>query len=146
MELPKNQSQFASDSSLFPWGEPATQLKHLLPLCLLPPLKVIQAAAGQKLDISLPLTDGAGGTLRPPHYQSDLYARSEAATVPKPAERAVQQLFYLQPADNRVEIDRSCRQQVTPCLSAPNGSSCTYSTGQELFNSFCLSPGFTRVL
>ena len=141
----KNQTRFASDSSLFPWGEPATQLKYTT-LCLLPPLKAIQAAAGRELDVSLPLTDGAGGAIRPPHYQSDLYARSEAAAVPEPGERAAQQLFYLQPADNGVEIDRSCRQQVTPCLSAPNGSSCTYSTGQERFNSFCLSLGFTGVL
>ena len=94
----------------------------------------------------LPWTDGTGGAVRPPHYQSNQYAHSKAAAVPEPAERAAQQLFYLQPADNRVEIDRSCRQQVTPCLSAPNGSSCAYSAGQELFNSFCLSPGFTGVL
>lgn len=93
------------------------------------------------------MTDGAGGAVRPPCYQSDLYARSVASpgAAPEPAERAAQQLFYLQPADNRVEIDRSCRQQVTPCLSAPNGSSCAYSAGQELFNSSCLSSAFTGV-
>lgn len=49
------------------------------------------------------------------------------AAVPEAAQRAAQPRFYLQPADNRVEIDRSCRQRVTPCLSAPNGSSCHYS-------------------
>lgn len=72
--------------------------------------------------MSLALTDGAGGAIRPPCYQSDLYARSEAAAVPEPAERAARQLFYLQPADNRVEIDRSCRQRLPVCqhqMAAP---------------------------
>lgn len=72
----------------------------------------------------------AGGTGRPLdiHQASiSIRAHPEAAAVPEPAQRAAQQRFYLQPADNRVEIDRSCRQQVTPCLSAPNGSSCLYS-------------------
>lgn len=53
--------------------------------------------------------------------------KSTRAAAPEAAQRAAQQRFYLQPADNRVEIDRSCRQRVTPCLSAPNGSSCHYS-------------------
>lgn len=72
----------------------------------------------------------AGGPSGPPgvHQTSiSIRVRPEAAALPEPAQRAAQQRFYLQPADNGVEIDRSCRQQVTPCLSAPNGSSCHYS-------------------
>lgn len=99
----------------------------LTTLCLLLPPQAAPAAAGRELAVCLPLTHGAAGTTRPPWYQSDLSACSEAAAVPEPAQRAEQKLFYLQPADNRVEIDRSCRQQVTPCLSAPNGSSRAYS-------------------
>lgn len=66
---------------------------------------------------------------------------SAAAAVPE------QQLLYLQPADNRVETDRSCRQRVTPGLSAPDGSSCAYPYGQSsltLSSSSSHSPGFSR--
>lgn len=80
-------------------------------------------------DVSLALSNGCRHrrALEIQQAPISIRARPEAAAVPEPAQRAAQQRFYLQPADNRVEIDRSCRQQVTPCLSAPNGSSCHYS-------------------
>lgn len=71
-------------------------------------------------DVSLALSDG-WKPLQAPGCPSglDIHQSSGGAAAPEPAQRAAQQRFYLQPADNGVEIDRSCRQQVTPCLSAP---------------------------
>lgn len=90
----------------------------------------------QQQDASPPLAKGTAGVLPPP--QSTRPACSAAATVPE------QQLLYLRPADKRVETDRTCRQRVTPSLSAPDGSSCTYSYGQSslTFHS-SHSPGFS---
>lgn len=73
------------------------------------------------------MAGGPSGPLGVHQTSISIRVRPEAAALPEPAQRAAQQRFYLQPADNGVEIDRSCRQQVTPCLSAPNGSSCHYS-------------------
>lgn len=144
----ESQAQFTSDSSLFPWGEPSTPQTHTVPWassCLWKALRPCQQDVGRVPcpEWRLEAPPGPRMSIRP-WYPSELarrrlHAQSQHKEQPSRG-------FYLQPADNEVEIDRSCRQQVTPSLSvSTKWQLLPLLPGQEVFNSFWLSPGFTGV-